>query len=215
MAGAAGALAMTMATKYRALARDKGAPLWETVAAPWPVYLTIALSGLTALGAEVVRTRLLSLLLGPSVYTFSIILAVFLLGLGLGSFAASRLLRHLEEAGAALGASQFLLVAAIAWSAFMIGAVLPFWPIDRALAPSPWVNYQLDILRCVWAILPATVLWGASFPFALAAAPSDRKETGRIVGAVYAANTVGAILGALGTSLILIRGSAHRRPSRS
>jgi hypothetical protein len=49
------------------------------------VYVTIALSGLTALGAQVVWTRLLSLLLGTSVYTFSIILAVFLLGLGLGS----------------------------------------------------------------------------------------------------------------------------------
>src|SRR5262249_8928186 len=57
------------------------------------VYLTIALSGLTALGAQVVWTRLLSLLLGPSVYTFSIILAVFLLGLGLGSSAGSLLAR--------------------------------------------------------------------------------------------------------------------------
>ena len=48
-------------------------------------YLTIAISGLTALAAQVVWTRLLSLLLGASVYTFSIILAVFLLGLGLGA----------------------------------------------------------------------------------------------------------------------------------
>ena len=49
------------------------------------VYFTIALSGLCALGAEVVWTRLLSLMLGPTVYTFSIILAVFLVGLGIGS----------------------------------------------------------------------------------------------------------------------------------
>ena len=42
------------------------------------VYAAIAFSGLTALGAEVVWTRLLSLLLGATVYTFSIILAVFL-----------------------------------------------------------------------------------------------------------------------------------------
>jgi spermidine synthase len=45
---------------------------------PWPVYVTIALSGLTAIGAEVVWTRLLSLTLGGTVYAFSIILAVFL-----------------------------------------------------------------------------------------------------------------------------------------
>ena len=37
---------------------------------PWPIYVTIAISGATALGAEVVWTRLLSLLLGAKVYTF-------------------------------------------------------------------------------------------------------------------------------------------------
>ena len=44
----------------------------------------IALSGLAALGAEVVWTRLLALMFGATVYTFSIILAVFLVGLGIG-----------------------------------------------------------------------------------------------------------------------------------
>jgi hypothetical protein len=58
-----------------------------TLAAGWfsAVHVTIALSGLTALGAEVVWTRLLSLMLGATVYTFSIILAVFLIGLGLAA----------------------------------------------------------------------------------------------------------------------------------
>ena len=42
-----------------------------------PVYATIALSGACALGAEVVWTRILGLILGATVYTFSIILAVF------------------------------------------------------------------------------------------------------------------------------------------
>ena len=49
------------------------------------VYFVIALSGLCALGAEVIWTRLLSLSLGATVYTFSIILAVFLAGIGIGS----------------------------------------------------------------------------------------------------------------------------------
>ena len=53
------------------------------------VYLTIALSGMTALAAEVVWTRLLSLMLGGTVYAFSIILGVFLAGLGLGSTGGS------------------------------------------------------------------------------------------------------------------------------
>ena len=59
----------------------------------WPVYVAIALSGATALGAEVIWTRLLGLMLGATVYTFSIILAVFLVGLGLGSAAGSLLAR--------------------------------------------------------------------------------------------------------------------------
>ena len=51
------------------------------------VYIAIALSGLTALGSEVVWTRMLSLLFGATTYTFSLILAVFLVGLGIGSSA--------------------------------------------------------------------------------------------------------------------------------
>src|SRR4029079_10856656 len=51
----------------------------------WPVYVAIGLSGMTALGAEVIWTRLLSLLFGATVYTFSLILGVFLFGLGIGS----------------------------------------------------------------------------------------------------------------------------------
>lgn len=199
---------LALATQYTPAGREQAEGAVKAtkkqVSGPWPVYLTIALSGLTALGAEVTWTRLLSLTFGPSVYTFSIILAVFLLGLGLGSAVASRMVRSIRDAAAALGACQFLLVAAVAWSAFMIAAVMPFWPIDRALAPSAWVNYQIDVLRCVWAVLPAAVLWGASFSFALAAAAPGQDDAGWIVAAVYVWNTFGAILGALGVSLVLI-----------
>ena len=45
-----------------------------------PIYVATALSGMTALAAEVLWTRHLSLLLGGTVYTFALILAVFLLG---------------------------------------------------------------------------------------------------------------------------------------
>ena len=61
----------------------------------WAVYVAIALSGMTALAAEVIWTRLLSLLLGGTVYTFSLILAVFLFGLGIGSSIGSAQSKHL------------------------------------------------------------------------------------------------------------------------
>src|SRR5437016_9044828 len=83
---------------------------------PWLIYTVIALSGCSALGAEVLWTRLLSLLLGGTVYTFAIILAVFLLGLWAGSGAGSFLARGLQHAALMLAASQALLVVAIAWT---------------------------------------------------------------------------------------------------
>src|SRR5918992_575441 len=58
------------------------------------IYVAIALSGLTALGAEVVWTRILSLLFGATTYTFSLILAVFLVGLGVGSTIGAELARR-------------------------------------------------------------------------------------------------------------------------
>ena len=79
----------------------------ETKRASWSagagsVYLAIAISGATALGAEVVWTRLLGLLFGATVYTFSIILAVFLVGLAIGSWVGALAGRGARPA-AALG----------------------------------------------------------------------------------------------------------------
>ncbi len=170
------------------------------------VTIAIALSGMSALGAEVVWTRQLSLLLGGTVYTFSIILAVFLLGIGIGSALGSALARRTKTPRLALGLSQLALAAAIAWTAVMLSKSLPYWPVNTSLARSPWLTFQLDLARCLWAILPATLLWGASFPLALAASSASSRDPGRLVGRIYAANTVGAILGAVGFSLGVIPG---------
>jgi spermidine synthase len=168
------------------------------------VYAAIAFSGMTALGAEVVWTRLLSLLLGPTVYTFSIILAVFLLGLCGGSSAGSFIARRVRDPRLALAACQILLAVAIAWTAWTLAYVLPYWPVDPQLSISPWFNFDLDIARCIRAILPATLLWGSSFPLALAGAAADGEDPALLSGEVYAANTAGSIVGALAFSLLLI-----------
>ena len=171
------------------------------------IYFAIALSGLSALGAEVVWTRLLSLLLGGTVYSFSIILAVFLIGLGLGSGAGSLLSRTCSRPRLALGLCQLALAGTIAWAAWMITRSLPYWPVDPGMntgALAPWYVFQLDLMRAVWMILPASLLWGASFPLAIASVASRDQDPGRMVGGIYAANTVGAILGSLGFSLWVI-----------
>jgi spermidine synthase len=110
-----------------------------------------------------------------------------------------------------LGGCQWLLAAAIAWTAYMLAHSLPYWPINPSLSSSPWLNFQLDLVRCLWAILPATFLWGASVPLALAAVAEPGQDPGRLVGGVYAANTIGAIVGALAASLLVIQwlGTQH------
>jgi spermidine synthase len=178
------------------------------------VYAVIGLSGLTALGAEVVWTRLLSLLLGSTVYTFSIILAVFLLGLWGGSSAGSYLARRTANPRFALALSQIFLAVAIAWTTFTLVHVMPWWPVDPELSVSPWFNFDLDVTRCLRTILPATLLWGASFPLALAAAAAKGEDPARLSGRVYAANTAGSILGALAFSLLLIPSFGTRDSQR-
>ena len=199
------AFILAASTSYRVTTAAQ--PAHNPAARPsdvWMVYFVIGLSGLTALGSQVVWTRVLTLLLGATVYTFSIILAVFLIGLGVGSGIGSLLARTGARPRLALGICQLLLVACLAWAAATINGSLPYWPIDLSLTMSPWYNFQLDLVRVTWAIFPAACLWGASFPLALAAAASPGEDAGRLTGAVYAANTIGAIVGALAFSIVLI-----------
>ena len=173
-------------------------------AGSWPVLVTIALSGMTALGAQVVWTRLLTLLLGGTVYTFSLILAAFLAGLGAGSSAGAALAKNAKNPRNALGWTQLLLVAALAWAAYSQVIALPNWPVNPALAPDPMATFQIDFIRALWVVLPGAFLWGMSFPLALAAISKSDQDPGKLVGSVYAANTVGAIFGAMLASLVAL-----------
>ncbi len=197
------ALALAVPTRYKAAGYEPNPGRVERAPDARTVYLVIALSGMSALGAEVVWTRLLSLMLGATVYTFSLILAAFLSGLGIGSGVGALLARG-SAPRLALGVCQMLLAGAAAWAALMISESLPYWPVNPTLSASPWYTFQLDLVRCLWAVLPPACLWGASFPLALAAVAGPGQDAGRLVGGVYAANTVGAITGALSFSLLVV-----------
>lgn len=80
----------------------------------------------------------------------------------------------------------------------------PVLASHAGLSPNPNNQFQIDMVRCLWAVLPAALLWGASFPLALAAVGSDERDPARLVGTVYAANTIGGIIGALFGSLLVI-----------
>lgn len=157
-----------------------------------PILISVALSGFCALSSEVLWTRTLGLLFGASAYTLSLILAVFLTGLGLGSFLATRISKPTR----ALAICQLLSCLAMAWAAYTMNRSLPYWP--PATTPDLWFNFELDLVRALWVSLPSTILWGATFPLAL------RSATGDAMPAIYSANTLGSILGALLTSLWLI-----------
>lgn len=165
-----------------------------------PICITMALSGMSALGAEVVWTRAMGLVLGATVYAFSIILAVYLAGLALGTAAASALSRNVTPR-LALGWCQLLAAAGIAWTAYALADSLPWWPINPQLATGATFTFQLDLVRTIWGILPATLFWGASYPFAFAAAFPEHAGRGATVAAIYASNTAGAIAGGLVVSL--------------
>ncbi|MGV3710041.1 MAG: fused MFS/spermidine synthase [Gemmatimonas sp.] len=168
------------------------------------IYLVIGMSGLCALGSEVVWTRLLSLMLGASTYTFSLILAVFLTGLGVGSAAGAALARALDRPQFALGCAQALQMLGIAWAAFMLAVALPNWPVNPSLSPGIAYTFHVDLTKAMWVVLPSACLWGMSFPLALAALATRAEDTGKLAGKVYAANTFGAIIGSLAFSLLIV-----------
>jgi spermidine synthase len=170
----------------------------------WPVYVAIGLSGLTALACQVLWTRTLSLMFGATTYTFSLILAVFLTGLGIGSTVGSMLARDFTRPRLVFAWCQILLCAAMAWTSYILTESLPYWPVNPSIVTDPWFHFQLDLTRAVYAVLPGAILWGASFPLAIASVASRDQDPARLVGGIYAANTLGAILGAVGGSLLLV-----------
>ena len=158
------------------------------------ILVAIGLSGFAALGSEVVWTRLMSLMLGATTYTFSIILAVFLAALGVGSALGSYVSRYATNTRVLFGVCQIGSVLGIAWTAHAIAEQLPFWPINPSIAVEPGFVFQLDLARAMWALAPAPFFWGASFPLAVAAMAEKGQDPGALLGRVYAANTVGAIV---------------------
>ena len=104
----------------------------------------------------------------------------------------------------ALAWCQLLAAAAVAWTAHKLTVSFPYWPITPTLSPGFSVDFEMDFVRTLWAVLPPAFCWGASFPLALASLAVAERNSARLVGRVYAANTIGAVVGALSASLLLV-----------
>ena len=79
---------------------------------------------------------MLSLLFGATTYTFSLILAVFLVGLGIGSSLGAALARGVSNPRIALGWCSSALCVCLAWAAYATADSLPFWPINPSISTS-------------------------------------------------------------------------------
>lgn len=157
-------------------------------------------SGAASFAYEVIWSRLLSHILGGSTLAFATMLASFLLGIALGSAAASRLARSRQTATTGFVIAQ-LATAVLAWLAFQSAEWLPDF---AKLVGASGLNPAPGILVAVAVLLPFTLCIGATFPFAVRLVATGADEAAIASARVYAWNTVGSILGSVGAGFALL-----------
>ena len=193
----AGALA-----KAKALSRVIPAPLSREAKT---LLAGIALSGFAAMACEVTWSRVLALVLGSSVYSFGMMVLVFLAGLSAGGALFTRLARGPRSPAAIFAASQVAATAALVAATLLVPRLpvlfLRGFPVTQASFGmlQAW-NFALAALL----LGPSAVLFGIAFPAAIAATSTSLTSLGRGVGRVTAANTLGTVAGAFGAGFALI-----------
>jgi spermidine synthase len=175
-------------------------------APPWlasTVLACFALSGLCAMAYQTIWTRLLSMVIGTTVYAFTSLLAVFLAGLVIGSALYRGWLARRALAVFALGQ--------LGVGLFVLGTMpyfdqLPFTFLKLfAATKSNWYLFQAARLGLVLAILIGpTAFFGLSLPLVVEICGARRERAGHTVGSIYAVNTVGAIVGSFIGGFVLI-----------
>ena len=168
----------------------------------------LVLLGLTAFAAlldEIAWTRVLVMIVGGSTYAFTLVLLVFLLGIGLGSgFVARRGAVPSETAAAAAGAQA--LTAASAGLLFLIFGLLPRYIIAVFQVPSLGATERLLAMGLAVGavVLIPAIGMGMTFPLLTDLVAPRHAASGRAVGRAYAINTVGSIVGAVLTGFVLV-----------
>ena len=177
---------------------DRTAPSPGTTAA---VLALFAASGCAALIYQVVWFEQLSLAIGSSALSLAVLLATFMGGLGLGSLLASRgtgasyaPLRRYALVELGIGVLGLVTLAAIP---LLAGAY-------TALSGTGGLALLLRLVVAALALLPATMLMGATLPIVAPWLGGDRRGAARL-GWCYAANTVGGVAGSLLAGFYLLR----------
>ena len=169
------------------------------------------ISGFVTISTQVSWTRILTMIIGSSTYAFSIVVALFLIGLAVGAWWIARKdrssrLRQLILKVEVLTAISLLL------SLFVLNK-LPVLLITLGLRSqtSSWAGLlALQILPATLLILVPACLMGMVMPLVLVWASADEKRAVARVGRTYAVNTIGAIAGAFITGFLLIPKTSTR-----
>ncbi|HUU39397.1 MAG TPA: fused MFS/spermidine synthase [Desulfatiglandales bacterium] len=169
------------------------------------VLIGYGFSGFAALVYEIAWTRTLSLLIGSTVYAFSMMLTAFVLGLAIGSMVYARFVDRVRDPMRALAVIEV----AIGLSALIVVPFidrLPFFVtgmISRFLE-SFWLLQLSEFGLILLIMLIPTILMGAAFPLVNRLYAQSSLRIGRSVGAVYGSNTIGTILGSFIGGFVLI-----------
>jgi spermidine synthase len=171
----------------------------------WVLLVGYGLSGLAALTYEVAWTRVLSLIIGSSVYAFSLMLMAFILGLAIGSMALSWFVDRWRNVLAALAVTE-LAIGASALLVVPVFGVLPMYVgwMAAEFSESFWKLQLVEFALTFALMLIPTTLMGLAFPLVVRAYAIVTAGIGRSVGSIYAANTVGSILGSFLGGFVLI-----------
>jgi spermidine synthase len=171
------------------------------------VLAAFAVSGFIALSYEVIWSRVLALIIGSSVYAFSIMLTTFLIGLALGASLISRVVDRIRRPIMAFAIIEIGVgVTSIAGAYLFDDLPFIFVQLYRIFENSALglLLFARFFIASLVMIAP-TLLLGAIFPLVVRICASARQlPSGRTVGDAYAANTIGAIAGSFASGFILV-----------
>jgi len=168
-----------------------------------------AASGFVALSYEVIWSRILSLIIGSSVYAFSIMLATFLAGLAIGGSVSARIVDRLMRPLSVFAKIEIGIGVTSLAGAFLFNELpYAFIAISRSsAAPSFGLNLAFKFFVSALVMIVPTILLGALFPLVVRIVYGDAEHhtnPGEAVGQVYAVNTAGAIVGAFISGFVLV-----------
>ena len=167
--------------------------------------ISFGLSGFASLVYENAWTRALTLVIGSSIYSFTTMLVTFLIGLSLGGFIYARFLGEREARLSTFGLIEIWVgLAALATIPLFERLPLIFVRLLQGFGDTFTVFLYLQIFLSALVMFVPTVLLGMTFPLVARLFTQSLYRVGSGVGSSYAANTVGAVLGAFAGGFILI-----------